>query len=106
MRVAAAVAGIAFAAACLAAGSKKKEEYFLSELTAVLPGSYDNLAQSRADGADHPALRLIIAPVEAPLVGEHVYYVQEMAANDVRPYIKSEIEKWGRLAKAAGVEKE
>ena len=84
MRVAAAVAGIAFAAVCLAAGSKKKEEFFLGELTAVLPGSYDNLAQSRADGADHPALRLIIAPVEAPLVGEHVYYVQEMAANDVR----------------------
>ena len=83
MRVAAAVAGIAFAAVCLAAGSKKKEELFLSQLITVLPGSYDNLAQSRAD-ADHPALRLIIAPVEAPLVGEHVYYVQEMAANDVR----------------------
>jgi hypothetical protein len=84
LRVAALVAGIAVAAACLAAGSKKKEELFLSQLISVLPGSYDNLAQSRADGADHPALRLIIAPVEAPLVGEHVYYVQEMAANDVR----------------------
>ena len=83
LRVAAAVAGLVLAAACLAAGSKKKEELFLSQLITVLPGSYDNLAQSRAD-ADHPALRLIIAPVEAPLVGEHVYYVQEMAANDVR----------------------
>lgn len=84
LRVAAAIAGLVVAAACLAAGSKKKEELFLSQLITVLPGSYDNLAQSRADGADHPALRLIIAPVEAPLVGEHVYYVQEMAANDVR----------------------
>ena len=31
---------------------------------------------------------------------------KKMAANDGRPFIKSEIEKWGRLAKAAGVEKE
>src|SRR6478735_5108394 len=84
LRVAGAIAGLLLAMACFAAGSKKKEELFLSQLITVLPGSYDNLAQSRADGADHPALRLIIAPVEAPLVGEHVYYVQEMAANDVR----------------------
>src|SRR6478736_724979 len=84
LRVAGAIAGLVLAMACFAAGSKEKEELFLSQLITVLPGSYDNLAQSRADGADHPALRLIIAPVEAPLVGEHVYYVQEMAANDVR----------------------
>jgi tripartite-type tricarboxylate transporter receptor subunit TctC len=31
---------------------------------------------------------------------------RKMAADDVRPFIKSEIEKWGRLVKAAGVEKE
>ena len=31
---------------------------------------------------------------------------KKMAADGVRPFIKSEIEKWGRLAKAAGVEKE
>ena len=31
---------------------------------------------------------------------------KKMAANDGRPFIKSEIEKWGWLAKAAGVEKE
>jgi tripartite-type tricarboxylate transporter receptor subunit TctC len=31
---------------------------------------------------------------------------KKMVADDVRPFIKSEIEKWGRLAKAAGVEKE
>ena len=31
---------------------------------------------------------------------------KEMAADGVRPFIKSEIEKWGRLAKAVGVEKE
>lgn len=31
---------------------------------------------------------------------------KKMARDDVRPFIKSEIEKWGRLAKAAGIEKE
>lgn len=31
---------------------------------------------------------------------------KKMATDDVRPFIRSEIEKWGRLVKAAGVEKE
>ena len=31
---------------------------------------------------------------------------QRKAPEDVRPFIKSEIEKWGRLARAAGIEKE
>lgn len=31
---------------------------------------------------------------------------RQMASTEVRPFIKSEIEKWGRLAKAAGIEKE
>jgi tripartite-type tricarboxylate transporter receptor subunit TctC len=31
---------------------------------------------------------------------------KKMAAGDVRPFIQSEIDKWGRLVKAAGVEKE
>src|SRR5262245_3065886 len=82
-RLAAMLAGLAFTAACLAAGSAKQQQ-FLEQLTATLPGSYDNLAQSRADGADHPPLRLMIVPVQAPLVGDHVYYVQEMAADDLR----------------------
>jgi len=58
-------------------------EAALNELVAMLPGTYDNLAQSRA-APDHSALRLAIALVQAPLVGDHVYYVQEMAADDPR----------------------
>jgi len=67
----------------MAVAKPSKDEVFLSELAAALPGSYDNLAQSRAD-AEHPALRLMIVPVQAPLVGDHVFYVQEMAADDLR----------------------
>lgn len=61
----------------------KKEDVFLAQLTATLAGSYDNIAQARHD-ADHPGLRLMIAPVQAPLVGDNVFYVQEMAADDLR----------------------
>lgn len=66
------------AAAC--ASGPKPDQVFMAQLLATLPGSYDNLAQSRAS-PDHAPLRLMIAPVEAPLVGDHVYYVQEMAAD-------------------------
>jgi hypothetical protein len=67
---------------CLAA-QPKREEVMLAELTAMLGGSYDNLAQSRAS-TEHPALRLLVVPVDAPGVGDHVFYVQEMAADDAR----------------------
>lgn len=65
------------------ASQPKRHEVFLAELTQVLPGSYDNIAQSRAS-PEHVALRLLIAPVQAGFLGKHVYYVQEMAANDAQ----------------------
>lgn len=77
---------LALAALVLAASvfaKPKKEEVFLGQLAAMLPGSYDNIAQSRRD-ADHPGVRLMVVPVQAPLVGDNVFYVQEMAADDLR----------------------
>jgi hypothetical protein len=65
------------------AAKPKKEEVFLAQLSAMLAGCYDNIAQSRRD-AEHPGIRLMIVPVTAPLVGENVFYVQEMAADDLR----------------------
>jgi hypothetical protein len=73
---------LAIATAAVAA-QPKKEEVMLAELLALLGGSYDNLAQSRAS-SEHPALRLLVVPVDAPGVGDHVFYVQEMAADDAR----------------------
>jgi hypothetical protein len=61
-----------------------KSELALQQLMVLLGGSYDNIAQARAAGDGHPAQRLMIAPVLAPLVGDTVLYVQEMAANDPR----------------------
>jgi hypothetical protein len=61
----------------------KSDQVFMGQLLGNLAGSYDNLAQSRAS-PDHAPLKLMIAPVDAPLVGDHVFYVQEMAADDAR----------------------
>jgi len=66
------------------ASQQEKAERFVGDLVTLLPGSYDNLAQSRATGGEHAALRLMVAPVQAPLVGDHVFYVQEIAADDAR----------------------
>jgi hypothetical protein len=74
---------LAAMAMTVAMAKPARDEVFLAELASALAGSYDNLAQSRTD-AEHPALRLMIVPVQAPLVGDHVFYVQEMAADDLR----------------------
>ena len=78
-----AVALFALALTVAVAAKPKKEEVFLAQLASLLQGSYDNIAQARRD-AQHPGLRLMIVPVQAPLVGDNVFYVQEMAADDLR----------------------
>lgn len=77
---------VACAALALAAcaSQQEKADLVVDELVALLPGSFDNLAQSRLPGGAHAPLRLVIAPVQAPAVGDHVFYVQEMAADDAR----------------------
>jgi hypothetical protein len=80
-RAAVALCVLALAGAVFA--KPKKEDIFLAQLSAMLAGSYDNIAQARRD-ADHPGVRLMVVPVTAPLVGENVFYVQEMAADDLR----------------------
>lgn len=76
------------ALACLMLGGcathKEKADLVVQELVAMLPGSYDNLAQSRASAGEHTPVVLMVAPVQAPLVGDHVFYVQENAAGDAR----------------------
>ena len=76
------------AASC--ASGPKPDKVFLAQLLGHLGGSYDNMAQSRASPG-HAALKLMIAPVDAPLVGKHVFYVQEMAADDARRVLAQRI---------------
>jgi len=61
----------------------------LTELLVSLPGHYDNTAQVQADAQHglrppHDPLALVIVPVDDVLIGDHVFYVQEMAADDPR----------------------
>lgn len=65
------------------ASQPKRDEVFVAELVRTLPGSYDNIAQARAS-TEHVALRMVIAPVQAGFLGRHVYFVQEMAADDAQ----------------------
>lgn len=86
-----------FSIACLVAAAllvsctdqKKLRETELTQLLEWLPGQYDNTAQAQADARrgiqpPHDALSLAIAPVDDPVIGAHVFYLQEMAADDPR----------------------
>ena len=68
----------------------KRDEVMVNELVVTLAGSYDNIAQSRTS-TEHPALRLMVVPVQAPAVGDHVFYVQEMAADDPRRVLSQKV---------------
>jgi hypothetical protein len=78
--------------ACLALGAcssqLKKAESELLELTDLLPGRYNNVAQSEADAAEgrerHPPLSLDIVRIDLPLLSDYVFYLQESAVGDAR----------------------
>jgi hypothetical protein len=85
--VAAAVAAAAVLGAC--ASQEHLQEVELTQLLAVLPGTYDNSAQAELDARNgvhpgHDAVALTITHVQAPRLGHHVYYAQETAADDPR----------------------
>jgi CpeT/CpcT family (DUF1001) len=72
---------------CACATQEKQDKGELLALLAVLPGTYDNTAQSEADVRNgvrpvHDAVTLTITHVETPRLGHYVYYVQETAADE------------------------
>jgi hypothetical protein len=83
-------AGVLLLAACagLAAGctnDAKLREAELRQLAVLLPGRYDNRAQVQAGNAGAElALELNVAPIYAPFLADHVFYVQESAFDDPR----------------------
>jgi len=81
-----AAAAAALAAGC--AGQTKRAQADLVQLSAWLPGYYDNQAQVRADReagrAPHESLALAIVPVDAELIGPHAYYLQEATGRRAR----------------------
>lgn len=77
---------LALLAAC--AGDMKRAQSDLAQIVAWLPGRYDNVEQSQSDAragrTSHAALALNIVPVDLPTFGDHVFYLQESAADDPR----------------------
>jgi len=91
----------------LLAGCASKEpgaDEQLQEVIQLLPGHYDNTAQAQADLAHgvtppHEALTLDIVPVDAPMIGENVLYVQESFASDPQRVTAQKIMVFGVVKK-------
>jgi hypothetical protein len=75
--------------ACASGGKPKETESDLMLMLTMLPGRYDNGAQSELDVRNntHPAhesVVLVITHVFTPRLGKYVYYAQESAADNPR----------------------
>ena len=82
------------------ASTETNPDVDLQELVLLYPGHYDNIAQAQADVArgvqpPHDALALDIVPIEAPMIGENAFYVQESAADDPRRVMGQKIVMFG-----------
>ena len=81
------LAALAALGACSDQTKLREEE--MTGLLALLPGRYDNSAQAELDARSgarpaHDAVTLVITGVYTPRLGHHVFYAQEMAADDAR----------------------
>src|SRR6266702_5310565 len=98
----------AVAMACLAvtgcASTQEKPEVALQDLVLMFPGHYDNTAQVEADIAhgvqpQHEALVLDIVPIEAIMIGDNVFYVQESVAGDPQRVLAQKVVMFGVVKK-------
>ncbi|HEY3784601.1 MAG TPA: chromophore lyase CpcT/CpeT [Steroidobacteraceae bacterium] len=91
---------------CLVAWGSKgpKPEEELVELLQWFPGHYDNTAQYQADlhqgiQPPHDARSIDIVPIDAPMIGDHVFYLQESVADDPRRVTAQQIIVFGVVKK-------
>jgi hypothetical protein len=92
-----AVAGMLFAHG---AGAKEpKAEVEILELVQMFPGHWDNTAQVQAETGGgvvpHEALVLDIVPIEAIMLGDNVFYVQESIAGDPNRVLGQKVVMFG-----------
>ena len=100
------VGSVLVAGAILAgcASKEPKPDVELLEIVQMFPGHYDNSAQVQADIAKgvqppHEALALDIVPIEAVMIGENVFYVQESIAGDPKRVLGQKIVMFGVVKK-------
>jgi CpeT/CpcT family (DUF1001) len=86
------------------ASTETKPDATLQELVAMFPGHYDNTAQVQSDMArgiqpPHEALALDIVPIEAVMLGENVFYVQESIAGEPNRVLGQKVVMFGVVKK-------
>jgi hypothetical protein len=86
------------------AGAAEKPEVALQEIVQMFPGHYDNTAQVQAEIAQgvqspHDAVVLDIVPIDAIMIGDNVFYVQESIAGDPNRVLSQKIVVFGVLKK-------
>lgn len=99
--------GCVLIAGAILAGCASKEpkpDIELLELVQMFPGHYDNTAQVQADMAKgvqppHEGLALDIVPIEAVMIGENVFYVQESIAGDPKRVLGQKVVMFGVVKK-------
>jgi hypothetical protein len=72
---------------CAAQKRERERAEDLADVLAWFPGHYDNLAQAEHDEktgvhTPHDRVAILIIPVQTPRLGHHLFYAQEMAADD------------------------
>src|SRR3979411_591316 len=99
---------IAMAMVCLGltgcASTAEKPDTAMQELVLMFPGHYDNTAQVEADIAHgvqppHEALVLDVVPIEAIMIGENVFYVQESITGDPKRVLGQKVVMFGVVKK-------
>lgn len=86
------------------ASNEDKPDVALQELVLMFPGHYDNTAQVQADIAQgvrppHEALALDVVPIEAIMIGDNVFYVQESIAGDPKRVLGQKLVMFGVVKK-------
>ena len=86
------------------ASNEPKPDVEVLEIVQMLPGHYDNTAQVQADIAKgvqppHEALALDIVPIDAVMIGENVFYVQESIAGDPKRVLGQKVVMFGVVKK-------
>jgi hypothetical protein len=91
-------------ALCGCASTQQKADEDLQELVTMFPGHYDNSAQVQSDRArglqpPHEAVALDIVPIEAIMIGENVFYVQESILGEPNRVLSQKLIMFGVVKK-------
>jgi hypothetical protein len=86
------------------ATQEAKDDAQLQEIVQLLPGHYDNSVQVQSDiqrgvHPPHDELSLDISLIVAPMIGEHVFYMQENVSGDPRRITSQKVLMFGVIKK-------